>query len=150
MKTYTVQGLSSSGTGPASAFNIIGSTAIRPRIRKTSFGLRTNPNTTDQQVRAALGNTTAVGTAGSSPTPKPDDPQDVAAVCTAGITHSGEPTYGSTYFWDGDINQRANKELQWDDGFGPVGAATASNGIGAKMLAVSNALVMSAPVQFAE
>lgn len=150
MKTYTVQGLSASGTGPATAVNIIGSTAIRPLLRKITLGFRTNPNSTDQQVRAAVGNTTAAGTAGSSPTPKPDDPQDVAAVCTAGITHSGEPTYGSTYFWDGDLNQRASKDLVWDDGFGPAGAATASNGIAAKMIAVTAAIVMSAPIQWRE
>jgi hypothetical protein len=150
MKTYSVQGLSASGTGPQTAFNIIGSTAIRPLLKKVTIGFRTNPNTTDQQVRVCIGNTTVVGTAGSSPTPKPDDPQDAAAVCTAAITHSGEPTYGSTFFVDADLNQRASKDFVWEDGYQPAGALTASNGIGGKMVLVSNALVMSAPVSWRE
>jgi len=150
MKSYSVQGLSASGTANKTAFNIIGSSAIRPLLRRLNIGFRTNPNSSDQQVQVQCGNTTAAGTAGSSPTPKPDDPQDVAAVCTAGITHSAEPTYGSTFFIDTDLNQRATKEWNWDDGRQPAGAATASNGIAAKLAAVSNALVMSAPVGWGE
>ena len=150
MKNYSVQGLSESGTGPKTAFNVIGSTAIRPMIRQIDIGFRTNPNATDQQVRVAIGNTTAVGTAGSSPTPKPQDPADVAAVSTAGITHSAEPTYGSTFFIDTDMNQRASKTWVWEEGREPTCAATASNGVAAKMVAVTAALVMSAPVCFRE
>jgi hypothetical protein len=103
-----VNGLNASGTANKTCANIIGSTAIRPLVNYLLFGGRTNPNTTDQQVQVQVGNTTAAGTAGSSPTPKPDDPQDVAAVSTAGITHSAEPTYGATFFMDFDINQRAS------------------------------------------
>jgi hypothetical protein len=150
MKTYSVQGLSASGTSLKTAANIIGSTAIRPLINKLSFGCRTNPNSTDQQVQVQVGNTTAAGTAGSSPTPKPDDPQDVAAVCTAGITHSAEPTYGSTFFIDTDINQRASKDFYFEDGRELAGAATASNGIAAKMAAVTAALQLSAVVRWRE
>lgn len=150
MKRYTVQGLSASGTANKTAANIIGSTAIRPRIAKLSVGFRTNPNSTDQQVQVQMGNTTAAGTAGSAPTPKPNDPQDTAAVCTAGIAHSAEPTYGATFFIDNDLNQRAAKDYYYDDGYEPCGAATASNGVAAKMTAVTNALVMSAVVEFKE
>lgn len=143
MKQYTIQGLSASGTGPKTAGNIIGSTAIRPLINSLLFGFRTNPNTTDQQVRCQLGNTTAAGTAGSSPTPKPNDPQDVAAVCTAGITHSAEPTYGATFFLDFDLNQRSSKEFALIDGREFAGSATLSNGVGSVMQAVTAALQMS-------
>jgi hypothetical protein len=74
----------------------------------------------------------------------------VAAVCTAGITHSGEPTYGATFFIDCDLNQRASKE--WGREFGRewAGAATASNGVACKMVAVTAALVMSAVVGWRE
>lgn len=149
MKTYTIQGLSASGTGPKTAGTIIGSTAIRPLLKKVSFGFRTNPNASDQQVEVAVSNFTAAGTAGSSPTPKPDDPQDVAAVCTAGITHSAEPTLG-TNFVDTDLNQRASKDFVWEDGFQPCGAATAANGLSARMVAVTSALVASAVMQWRE
>lgn len=143
MKEYTVNGLSASGTSLKTAVNIIGSTAIRPLINFLVFGFRTNPNSTDQQVQIQAGNTTAAGTAGSAPTPKPRDPQDVAAVCTAGITHSAEPTYGSTFFVDMDLNQRASKEWGCVYGAEFAGAATASNGVAAKMAAVTAALQMS-------
>ncbi len=138
-----MQGLSASGTGPQTAVNIIGSSAIRALINMLNIGFRTNPNSTDQQVRVQFGNTTAVGTAGSSPTPKPDDPQDVAAVATAGITHSAEPTYAATFFIDTDFNQRASKEFGREFGREWAGAATASNGVAAKMTLVTAAIVMS-------
>lgn len=144
MKTYSVQGLSASGTADKTAANIIGSTAIRALINFLCFGFRTNPNSTDQQVQVQMGNTTAAGTAGSAPTPKADDPQDVAAVATAGITHSAEPTYGATFFLDFDLNQRASKEFGREFGREWAGAATASNGVASKMKAVTAALVMSA------
>lgn len=150
MKYYTVNGLSASGTANKTAANIIGSTAIRPRLRSIKFGFNTAPNATDQFVQVQVGNTTAAGTAGSSPTPKPRDPQDVAAVCTAGITHSAEPTYGSTFFEDFALNQRAFYHLQYEPEQGPCGAATASNGVGVKLTAVTAAMVMSAVVEFTE
>jgi hypothetical protein len=143
MKQYTVQGLSASGTGPQTAVNIIGSTAIRALINSLVIGFRTNPAASDQQVRVQVGNTTAVGTAGSSPTPKPNDPQDVAAVSTAGIAHSAEPTYGATFFADIDLNQRSSKEMALVDGREFSGSATASNGVAGKMTLVTAALVMS-------
>ena len=142
MKTYKVNGLSASGTGPKTCANLIGSTAIRALLNYFLFGLRTNPNTTDQQVECAISNTTAAGTAGSSPTPKPDDPQDVAAVVTAGITHSAEPTLGAN-FMDFDINQRASKEWGAIDGREICGAATASNGVSSRMVGVTAALQAS-------
>jgi hypothetical protein len=143
LKKYTVNGLNASGTANKTAFNIIGSTAIRPLVSEITFGVRTNPNATDQQVEFAVGNTTAAGTAGSSPTPKPVDPQDVAAVSTAGITHSAEPTYGATYFLDTDMNQRGLYRWVAEIGFELAGSATASNGVAGKLVAVTAAVVMS-------
>lgn len=112
--------------------------------------MRTNPNATDQQVNYQIGNTTAAGTAGSSPTPKPADPQDVASVSTAGITHSAEPTYGSTFFFDSDINQRGAFRFVAEIGFELSGAATASNGVAGKLTAVTAAVQLSLVVHFKE
>jgi hypothetical protein len=150
MKRYSVNGLSASGTTNKTAVNIIGSTAIRPLIWLMGIGFRTNPNSTDQQVQVSVANTTAAGTAGSNPTPKPLDPQDVAAVCTAGITHSAEPTPGSTFFFDGDLNQRQNKEIRLFDGEEYAGSATASNGVSCRMTAVTAAIVMSCVTHWKE
>jgi len=146
MKAYTVNGLSASGTGPNTAGNIIGSGTIRPWINFLLYGFRTNPATTDQQVRCGLCNTTGAGTAGSAATPKPRDPAEVAAVCTAGITHSAEPTGTNTqanYFMDFDLNQRASKEWGCADGQEFVGALVASNGIASVMRGVTTAIVES-------
>ena len=142
MKTYKINGLSASGTGPKTAGTLIGSTAIRALLNYALFGFRTNPNTTDQQVECAVSNTTTAGTAGSNPTPKPDDPQDVAAVVTAGITHSAEPTLGAN-FMDFDLNQRASKEWGAQDGREIAGAATASNTVSSRMVGVTAALQLS-------
>lgn len=150
MRKGTVQGLSASGTGPQSATNLIGSTTIRPLLSEYTVGLRTNPNSTDQQVRFALGNTTATGTAASNPTPKPNDPNDVALQTTAGITHSAEPTYGATYFHDSDLNQRGSYRWVAETGFEYAGANSANNGIGLKMIAVTAAIVLSNPMGFKE
>lgn len=143
MKKYSIQGLSASGTGPKTAGNFIGSSAIRPLLAEVTFGVRTNPNATDQQVEFAISNFTAAGTAGSSPTPKPLDPQDVAAVCTAGISHSAEPTLGAN-FMDADMNQRGLYRWVAEPGFEIAGAATAANGISTRMVAVTAAVVLSA------
>lgn len=150
MKKYAVNGLSASGTANKTAFNVIGSTAIRPLVSEITFGVRTNPNATDQAVEFQVGNTTAAGTAGSSPTPKPLDPQDVAAVCTAGITHSAEPTYGSTFFIDADMNQRGLYRWVAEIGFEIAGSATASNGVAGKMTGVTAAVQMSQVAHYKE
>jgi hypothetical protein len=149
MKKYAVSGLSASGTGPQTAVALIGATTYRPLLSEITLGFRTNPNATDQQVRWAVSNFTGVGTAGSSPTPKPLDPQDVAASVTAGIAHSGEPTLGAN-FLDGDLNQRGAFRWVAEIGFEIAGALTASNGLSARMVAVTAAIVMSAPVAYKE
>jgi hypothetical protein len=151
VKKYAVNGLSASGTGPQTAMTIIGSSTIRGLVSEFTVGMRTNPNATDQQVRFAIGTTTTTGTAGSNPTPKPLDPADpVAAVATAGITHSAEPTYAATYFMDMDINQRGLFRWVAEIGFELGGSATTSNCIGGKMIAVTAAIVMSMPVAYKE
>lgn len=130
--------------------NLIGSTAIRPLLSEFTVGVNTAPNATDQFVQTRVGNTTAVGTAGSSPTPKPLDPQDVAAVCTAGITHSSEPTYGSTFFMDFGMNQRSLFRWVAEVGFEIAGAASANNGVAAKMAAVVAAVQISVVTHWKE
>jgi hypothetical protein len=151
MRKYSVNGLNQSGTGPNTAWSIIGASTIRPLISEFTVGLRTAPNATDQQVRWQAGRNSAQGTAGSSPTPSPLDPQDVAGQCTAGITHSAEPTYGNLIF-DNDINQRGVFRPVAEIGFEWAGAATASNGFGLKMTSDSgsNSIQLSSPVHYKE
>jgi hypothetical protein len=150
MRKLAVNGPSASSTGPKTAVNIIGATTIRPLVSQIIIGVQTDPNATDQHIEFAVGNTTAAGTAGSSPTPKPLDPQDVAGQCTAGITHSGEPTYGATYFIDNSINQRGGFTWTAETGFEIAGSATASNGIGIKEISVTAAMQLGATIHYKE
>lgn len=151
MKKYSVNGLSASGTASKTAATIIGSTSIRALLSEFTVGVRTNPNATDQQVEFAIGTTTTAGTAGSNPTPKPLDPADpVAAVCTAGITHSAEPTYAATYYIDTDMNQRGLFRWVAETGFELCGSATASNCLAGKLVGVTAAVVLSMPFHYKE
>lgn len=152
MKKYAVQGLTASGTANKTAVTVICTTTIRTYTSEFSIGFRTNPNATDQQVEFGVGTwTTSAGTAGSAPTPKPLDKLDpIAAISTTGITHSAEPTYDATFFFDGDLNQRGFFRWVAEIGFELAASNVATTGVGIKMIAVANALAMSAPIHFKE
>lgn len=147
---YMVNGPSASGTANKTAVTVIASSTVRPRIYEYSVGLTTAPNSTDQQLEFAAGSTTTTGTAGSNPTPKPNDPGDVAAVATAGITHSAEPTYAATYFDDQAENQRAMFRWVAVPGYEYIIAATASNCFGLKNVAITAAAVVTGAVKWTE
>ncbi|MDE2102185.1 MAG: hypothetical protein KGL39_33375 [Patescibacteria group bacterium] len=152
MKKYATNGLSTSGTANKTAITLISSASIRALVSEYTVGVRTNPNATDQQVNFQVGSwATSAGTAGSAPTPKPLDLVDpVAAVTTAGITHSAEPTYDSTFYMDTDINQRGLFRFVAEIGFEFAATAAATKGIGIKMTAVTAAVQISTPVHHKE
>lgn len=154
MKKYAVNGLSASGTASKTAFTLISTTSIRTLLAEVTFGVRTNPNATDQQVEVAVGSygTTNSGTAGSSPTPKPLDLVDpIAAVAAAGITHSAEPTsYASAYWIDTDMNQRGLYRWVAEIGFELGSNAAANSGTAGKLIAVTAAVQVSMVVHFKE
>jgi len=141
---YTVNGPSASGTANKTAVTVISSTSVRPRLFEFQVGLTTAPNSTDQQLEFLLGRTTTTGTAGSNPTPLPVDPGDVAAVATAGITHSAEPTYtASSFLADQAMNQRAMFRWVAVPGYEFLAPATASNCLGLKNVAITAAAVIT-------
>lgn len=147
-KKYAVQGLSESGTANKTAANIIGSTSIRPMICDLVFSCITTP--ADQQLRYQVGRTTAAGVAASNPTPLALDSGDVAAVSTAGITHSSEPTYASTFFLDFALNHRATFRWVAEPGGELIGSATASNGVAGKLASAASACQVSMVTHFRE
>ena len=153
MKKYAANGLSGSSTTQKTAALVTAATNARPMVSEFSIGIRTAPNTTDQQVNAAVTAPTTYGTpAGTSQTPKPLDLVDpVASLVSTLITLTTEPTtYPSTYFWNGDLNQRGLFRWVAEIGFElAVGAAT-SAAIGFIMAAATSALQMSAPVHWKE
>lgn len=148
---YSVNGPSATGTALKTAVTVIAASTVRPRIMEFAVGLTTAPNSTDQQLDFALQRFTAAGTAGSSPTPLPIDPGDVAAVATAGITHSAEPTYTSTgILFEQAMNQRAMFRHVAVPGFEFMAPATAANGIGLKNVAIAVTAVMTGTILFLE
>ena len=148
---YTVNGPSATGTANKTAVTLIGSTSVRIRLFEFTVGLTTAPNSTDQQLEFGVGRwTTSAGTAGSSPTPLAIDPGDVAAVATAGITHSAEPTYASTYLMDQAMNQRAMFRWVAVPGFEFVNPATATTGLGLKNIAIAATSVITGTMMFLE
>lgn len=150
MRGYSVSGPSATGTASKTAVTVLSTTAVRPRVYEFTIGVKTDPNTTDQQLEWAIGRITAAGTAGSSPTPNPVDPGDVASVATGGITHSAEPTYAATYLMDMVMNQRAVFRWVAVPGYELVAPATAANGIGIKNVAITATAIVNACVMFME
>ncbi len=151
MRAYTVNGPSATGTGLKTAVTIIASSTARPAIFEFSVGLTTAPNSTDQQLDFAVQRFTVAGTAASNPTPLPVDPSDVAAVATAGITHSSEPTYTSTgILFENAMNQRAMFRWVAVPGYEFKTPATTANGIGVKNVAITATSIILATVMFFE
>lgn len=150
MRGYSVSGPSASGTANKTAVTIVGGTTVRPRVYEFSIGIKSDPNASDQQLDFAIGRITAAGTAGSSSTPNPVDPADVPSVSTAGITHSAEPTYASTYLMENAINQRAMFRWVAVPGQEFVAPATANNGFGLKNVAITAAMVVAGTIMFTE
>lgn len=151
MRGYGINGPSASGTANKTAVNIVGGTTVRISVYEFAVGLTTAPNSTDQQLEYLIGRTTAAGTAGSSPTPLPNDPSDVAAVATAGVTHSAEPTYtAASFLYDQAINQRAGFRWVAVPGQEFRSPATASNGVGLKNVAITAAAVITGTIQWWE
>ena len=148
MKKYSVVGVDAGGAAPQTLINVIGSTAVRPRVYEFSVGSSATP--ADQTAVIVLGRTTAAGTAGSSPTPQPLDNAEVAAVCTAGITHSSEPTYASTFLVQQPLNQRASWRWVAAPDSEVVGTASSSNGLGLKRHTSSASFALSGTVFFTE
>lgn len=147
---YMVNGPSASGTGSKTALTIIAASTVRPRIAEYHVGITTAPFGTDQQLEYGVGRTTTAGTAGSNPTPNPVDPGDVASTATAGITHSAEPTFASTYLIDQPQNQRAKDRWIAQPGYEFVIPATANNCFALKNISIANAAVVLGTVMFTE
>ena len=147
-KKYSVVGVDAGGAAPQTLINVIGSTSVRPRVYEFIVGSVTTPG--DQAATIVLGRTTSAGTAGSSPTPQPLDNAEVAAVCTAAITHSAEPTYSSTFLYQVPVNQRASWRWVAAPDSEIIGTASSSNGLGLKRHAATGTYTLTGTVFFSE
>jgi hypothetical protein len=133
MRGYTVSGPNAAGTANKTLATVIASTTVRPAIFDVVVGCSATP--ADQAAKLAITRwTTSAGTAGSSPTPNPLDPADIAATATAGITHSAEPTYASTNLLQIPMNQRATFRWVASPGYELKNPATATTGLGLQLV----------------
>lgn len=149
-KTYSASGVSATGTANKTAVSIVGSTAIRAGIIEYNFG-DGGQTPADQSCVALIARHTTVGT-GSAFTPLPLDPADIAAVCTANITHSAEPTYtAGGMLMRIPLNQRATyRWVCYMPGRELYGAAAANNGIALYLLSATASLILDATLHWQE
>jgi len=148
MRGYSVSGPSESGTGPKTAVTVIASASVRPRLYDLVLGNIQAP--ADQAFHVGVGRTTTTGTAASNPTPNKLDPGDVAAVATAGITHSAEPTYDATNLLEIPLNFRASFRWVANPGYELVVPATASNCLGVRNILSTAAGILRATAHWFE
>ena len=130
--------------------NIIGTAAVRSMIYEFEFGSYGTP--ADNAAYIQIQRCTTAGTPASSPTLYPLDPNDPAAVSTAGIaTFTGGPTLtASTFLYSFGINQRATFRWIAAPGSELKIPATASNGLAFMPQAVSAGWTPSFTVLVAE
>jgi hypothetical protein len=138
-RAYSVSGVNASGSATKTIVTVIASATVRPRLFDVTLGSSASP--ADQAALYAITRFTAVGTAGTSPTPIALDPGDVAAVATAGSAHSAEPTYASTDLLQIPLNQRATFRYVSSPGMEFLAPATSANGIGVRLVSATTALV---------
>lgn len=147
MKCYALVGTSASGTADKTAVAVIGSTTIRPMVYYISASVADSPADYSVVMRAIQ--FTASGT-GTAQTPQPLLMGDIAAVCTASVAHSAEPTYGTTFMLSVPFNSRGTYQWYAPSGGELIGNLAADDGIGVKMFAASTAVTMTSTVHFRE
>lgn len=142
---YSAIGSSASASTNHTVVNVIAATTVRPCVFDIVPGNHATP--ADQSALFFLGRFTAVGTAGTNPTPQALDPAAVAATATAGQGHSAEPTYtaGATLL-QLPLNQRATFRHVASPGYEFIAPATASNGLGWYLSTSTAALIADATI----
>lgn len=149
MKAYATNGPSEAGTANKTALTVIAAATVRPRIFDVVLGISQAP--ADQAGLIFVGRFTAAGTAASNPTPEPLDTGDAAALATAGITHSVEPTYtANKTLLRIPLNQRATFRWVASPDKELVAPATAANGIGAYISTYTASVTLQAGFHFWE
>jgi hypothetical protein len=126
-RRYAISG-SDTNTASTTLLGLTSTAAIRPKVYDLIIGSAATPadNAWELQVKryTAAGTSTAV-------TPQALDPGDPSATATAGVNHSGEPTYtANAILLDVSVNQRATFRWVAAPNGELVLPATAANGLG--------------------
>ena len=136
-RTYNAQGSGAVGTNKT-LVTLVSAATIRPGLFDLTVGCDATP--AEQATRFVVQRFTAAGTAGSSPTPEPNDPGDPAALAAAGSgVFSVEPTYtAGKILLTIPLHQR--NTFRWtcyDERKQPRAPATAANGLGLQSVAAT-------------
>jgi hypothetical protein len=118
---------------------LISATTIKPKIYDLILGSDATP--ADNAAEYNLQRFTAEGTS-TSVTPRPLDPDDPAALASAGENHTVEPTYTADLImlqWA--QNQRATFRWVAAPGGEIILPATANNGVGVRVVTVAGSAV---------
>src|SRR3954471_9644026 len=103
-RKYAISG-SDTNTASTTLLGLTSAATVRPKIYDFLVGSAATP--ADNAFELQLKRYTAAGTS-TAVTPQALDPGDPAALASAGVNHSGEPTYTSNaILFDAAINQRA-------------------------------------------
>ena len=132
MAKYAASGVSAATAIPKTALGVTGAATLRPKIYDILMGSSATP--ADAQVTYTVQRFTAAGTS-TAVTPEPLETGDRAATCTAGQTHTVEPTYAGVAHLILPIHQRASFRWVARQGGEIIIVATAANGVGCKKTA---------------
>jgi len=147
-KKYSVVCNDNGAAAPQTLLELLGSATVRPRISEFDVGSNSTP--ADQSATIVLGRFTVVGTGGSAPTPTPLDAQEVAAVSTANIARTAEPTYAATFLYTIALNQRASWRWVAAPDYEFICTAGAATGLGLKRNAQTGTFTSIGTVFFFE
>lgn len=147
-RRYSIDGEQNIASPTVSLLGLTSAATIRPGIYDILLGCEATP--ADAAIIWYLQRYTAAGTA-TAVTPQPLDPNDPAALASAGENHTAEPTYTSDkILFRLGLNQRASHRWVAD----PEGhirlPATANNGAGLAPTHASSTVLCSATIHFWE
>lgn len=138
-------------TPPKTAVELVGGTTVQEEIYEILIGSRSTP--ASQAATYQVLRHTATGT-GTAATPQPLNPDFVAAVSTAKVSDTVEPTYTATaIIWELPLNQQSSYRWVVQPGFslGLFSSRTALNGLGLKCIGVTaSPFSIDGHVHFAE
>src|SRR5262245_28658915 len=127
-RNYSISGARAVASPTKTLLTLVGGTTIRPQLFDLVIGSTATP--ADNALEFILQRFTAGGT-GTAVTPEPLDPADPAAIATAAVNHTVEPTYTSgKILMDIAMNQRATQRWVPAPGREIKVPATSANGLG--------------------
>lgn len=145
-RNYTISGARAVASPTKTLLTLIGGTTTRPQIYDIVVGSTATP--ADNALEFILQRFTAAGTA-TAVTPAANDPADPAAIATAGVNHTVEPTYtAGQILVDIAMNQRATQRWVPSPGREIKLPATAANGVGLQPVHASFTGSVTASIMF--